>query len=342
MEEQYGIWKDYIKLNHLGNSSYGTVYKASSKKDHKIVAIKEYSKNQKQSIVVYQNELKYLDLLKSEYIINSINKMETEDNWYIIRDYYGGTLEDFVKMYPRGLPTKEIHKILSDLSNSFKLLNEKQLINKDIKPSNILLSFNGKNGYKAILSGIHLTKTLEEEDNFYLRGTRYICPPEGLKGEEMDMKYDVWSVGILIYFMVLRKYPFEGKRDMVILNQIEKGVNMDISDDADLNDLLKKTLQIDVSKRISWNDFFNHRFLKKEFNLKKKKKNIGINEMSEQISQLKRDYEETKRISQCVRDYGNIIKPHIDKQIDKDYQNYVSKKMREIYSKFDEILKNLN
>ena len=89
----------------------------------------------------------------------------------------------------------------------------------------------------------------------------------------MDMKYDVWSVGILIYFMILRKYPFEGKRDMVILNQIEKGVNMDISDDADLNDLLKKTLQIDVSKRISWNDFFNHPFLKKKFPEKKTKIN---------------------------------------------------------------------
>ena len=340
--EEHGIWREYIKLNLLGTSSYGTVYKARSKKDHKIVAIKEYSKFQKGSKEVYPNEMKYLDLLKSEYIIYYIHKTETEDNWYIIRDYYWGTLEEFTKMHPRGVPPKEIQKILLDLSNSFRLLNQKQLINKDIKPSNILLSFDGKNGYKAILSGIHLTQPLGEEDNSQPRGMRYICPPEGLKGEKMDMKYDVWSVGILIYFMVLRKYPFEGKRDMVILNQIEKGVNMDISDDADLNDLLKKTLQIDVSKRISWNDFFNHPFLKKEFNLKKKKKNIGINEMSEQISQLKRDYEETKRISQCVRDYGNIIKPHVDERIDKDYQNYVSKKMREIYSKFDEILKNLN
>ena len=55
MEENNPIWKEYIKLNMLGNSAYGTVYKAKSKKDNKIVAIKEYSKFQNNSYKVYLN-----------------------------------------------------------------------------------------------------------------------------------------------------------------------------------------------------------------------------------------------------------------------------------------------
>ena len=321
MEEEYGIWKDYIKLNLLGSSSYGTVYKARSKKDHKIVAIKEYSRPQKDSKLVYQKEMKYLDLLKSEYIINYIHKMEFEDNWYIIRDYYWGTLEEFTKMHPRGIPPKEIQKILLDLSNSFRLLNQKQLINKDIKPSNILLSFDGKNGYKAILSGIHLTQPLGGEDNSLPRGMRLICPPEGLKGDKMDMKFDVWTVGILIYYMIQRKYPFEGKRDMNILNQIEDGVNMDISEDTDLNDLLKKTLEKEVSQRISWNDFFNHSFLTKKFpetvNNSNSQKNIN------QLVECKQKLENSRRnLSQIMRQYSAIIF-NVDKKIAEEFDNNI-------------------
>ena len=217
MEVNHPVWKDYIKLNMVGSSAFGTVYKAKSKQDDKIVIVKEYSKILKDANEIYQNEINNLEILKSDNTINCIKNCQTDENYYIIRDYYWGTLEEFVKVHPKGVPPKEIQKILLDLSNAFKKLNEKQYIHRDIKPSNILLSLNVKNGYKAILSGIHLAKSSSEEDISSLRGMRYICPPEGLKGEIINMKYDLWSVGILIYFMIKGKYPFDGKRDIVVL-----------------------------------------------------------------------------------------------------------------------------
>ena len=323
MEEQYGIWKDYIKLNLLGTSSYATVYKAKSKKDNKIVAIKEYSKFQKNSYKVYLNEIKNMNLLKSPNIINYIDKCETEDNWYIIRNYYCMTLEEFTKIHPKGIPPKQIQKILKDLSNAFKIFNQKEFIHKDIKPSNILLTLNGENGYKAILSGMHLACHYNEEDIYSIRGMRYICPPEGLKGESLNMKYDLWSVGILIYFMIMRKYPFEGKRDIVVLNQIEKGVNLNISDDTDLNDLLKETLQKDVNQRISWKKFFNHPFLKKEFSEK-----TTINELK-----LTKD-EKDKLLSYFEKSKMNLL------NIVNDYSSIIFKCEKDIANIFDKNIKN--
>ena len=322
MEEQYGIWKDYIKLNLLGTSSYATVYKAKSKKDNKIVAIKEYSKFQKDSYKVYLNEIKNMNLLKSPNIINYIDKCETEDNWYIIRNYYCMTLEEFTKIHPKGIPPKQIQKILKDLSNAFKIFNQKEFIHKDIKPSNILLTLNGENGYKAILSGMHLACPYEE-DICSLRGMRNICPPEGLKGESLNMKYDLWSVGILIYFMIMRKYPFNGKRDMYILNQIEKGVNLNISDDTDLNDLLKETLQKDDNQRISWKEFFNHPFLKKEFSEK-----TTINELK-----LTKD-EKDKLLSYFEKSKMNLL------NIVNDYSSIIFKCEKDIANIFDKNIKN--
>ena len=137
---------------------------------------------------------------------------------------------------------------------------------------------------------------------------RYICPPEGLKGEDNNMKYDLWSVGVLIYYMIKGKYPFEGRRDAVVINQIESGINLKISDDADLNDLLEKTLEKDVNKRISWEDFFKHPFLTKEFPGKKKKtiekKKIN-NEQKEKIEKIKNNFKQVKGITQAIRDYGS-------------------------------------
>ncbi len=346
MEVNHPVWKDYIKLNMVGNSAFGAVYKAKSKQDDKIVAVKEYSKFQKDGNEIHENEIANLEILKSNYTINCIKNCQSDENYYIIRDYYWGTLEEFVKVHPKGVPPKEIQKILLDLSNAFKKLNEKQYIHRDIKPSNILLSLNVKNGYKAILSGIYLAKKFTQVDYYSLRGMRYITPPEAIRGDTFNMKYDLWSVGILIYFMIKGKYPFDGKRDIVILPQIEKGVNLDISDDKDLNDLLKKTLVEDVSQRISWDSFFQHPFLKKQFPEKKKEKKEknGKNKYKQKIEEIRKDYNEFRNINQSIRDYGNMMLNFGDKDMDKDFRENCFKKLMNIYKIFDQIfgLKSLN
>jgi serine/threonine protein kinase len=87
------------------------------------------------------------------------------------------------------------------------------------------------------------------------------------------MKYDIWSVGVLIYFMIKGKYPFEGRRDLIVLNAIENGIDLKkLSGDNDLDELIQKCLEVDVFKRISWEDFFKDKFLTKEFPKKEKKK----------------------------------------------------------------------
>ena len=270
MEANNPVWQKYTKLNMLGTSQFGTAFKARTK-NGQIVTVKEYSKYQKDANEVHQNETANIKLFKSDYTINCIEEFQTDEYFYIVRNYYWVTLEEFTKVHPKGIPPKEIQKVLLDLSNVFKLLNQKKYIHKDINPSNILLSLDGKNGYKAILSGINLAIKASDKALSSLRGMRYICPPEGLKGEDNNMKYDLWSVGVLIYYMIKGKYPFEGRRDAVVINQIESGINLKISDDAELNDLLEKTLEKDVNKRISWEDFFKHPFLTKEFPGKKKK-----------------------------------------------------------------------
>ena len=341
MEVNHPVWKDYIKLNLLGSSAFGTVYKAKSKQNDKIVIVKEYSKFQKDINEVYQNEIKNLETLKSDNTINYIKNCETDENYYIIRDYYWGTLEEFVKVHPKGVPPKEIQKILLDLSNAFKKLNEKQYIHREIQPSNILLSLNVKNGYKAILSGIHLAKKFTQVDYYSLRGMRYITPPEAIRGDTFNMKYDLWSVGILIYFMIKGKYPFDGKRDIVVLNQIQNGVKLDISDDIDLNDLLKKTLVENVDQRISWDSFFQHPFLKKQFpgNNNNSENNCEILDLKIKWKNFTNDFNTKKKeILNDLLQYKRIIDNLNMDDIYNEYNENIFKILRDIIKYYDEII----
>ena len=319
MELSESIWKEYTKLNFLGYSENSKAYKAKSKKGNKTVVIKEYSKRQKNSEALYYNEIKYMKELESENTIKCIKNEETKDYYYIIREFHYGTLDEFIKIHPNGLSIKEIQKILLDLSIPFKLLNKKNLIHKDIKPSNILFSYDEKNNAKSILSGVYLTQKLGEKNDIEIKPLKYICPPEILKGKEYDMKSDIWSLGILIYFLIKGNYPFNEKRDMVILREIDKGIDLNISKDNDLNDLLKNTLEKDVEKRFSWNEFFNHQFLKKKF--------IDKNVIFTEILKIKKEINNVKKKSiLTIRDYGILISTYgNDKILGKIYEDLLNK-----------------
>ena len=333
METIEPIWNEYTKLNYLGGSENGKAYKAKSKETNKIVVIKEYSKYQKNSILLYKNEIKYMEELKSENTIKYIKTEETKDYFYIIREFYYATLEEFTKIHSNGVSIKEIQKILLDLSIPFKLLNKKKLIHRDIKPSNILFTYDEKKNIKVILSGIYLIQKLgDNNNNINVKPFKFICPPEILMGKDFDMKSDIWSVGILIYFLIKGNYPFNEKRDMVILREIDKGIDLNISKDNDLNDLLKNTLEKDVEKRFSWNEFFNHQFLKKKI--------IDKNVIFKEILKIKKEINNVKKKSiLTIRDYGILISTYgNDKILGKIYEDNISKPIKQAYMDLVQIL----
>ena len=88
--------------------------------------------------------------------------------------------------------------------------------------------------------------------------------PEILKGENYNFKSDIWSLGIIIYFMLNKEYPYNGKNEMLLFNDINSGKKLKLSNDDKLNDLIIKMLKINYNERISWDEYFNHPFLIKK------------------------------------------------------------------------------
>ena len=139
---------------------------------------------------------------------------------------------------------------------------ENKIIHGDIKPSNILLSFNKNNVNKVCfkISDFGLSKLYKENIiSKSIKGTSQFISPECLKGEKINDKSDIWSLGILIYYLLFQNYPYNGT-EYQIIKQIESNKQLNIINDKLLDDLLKKMLNPNVNKRINWEDYFNHPF----------------------------------------------------------------------------------
>ena len=106
-----------------------------------------------------------------------------------------------------------------------------------------------------------------------IAGTINYLSPELLKGQ-MIKELDEWACGVLMYYLLSGKFPFDGKTEDEIFNNIEtQKLNLDIPElkniSVDCKDLITKLLERDVTKRLSANKALEHNFFKTGIKMKK-------------------------------------------------------------------------
>ena len=125
---------------------------------------------------------------------------------------------------------------------------------------------NDKTNYIIKLCDYGVSKKLEMTKGLLSRivGTMNFMAPEILfKNDKFDLKCDLWSLGIIIYYLYFGVNPF-GEYEIAYYHNIknEGQEDFDFSNNKDFDDLIRKLLIKDPEKRISWEDYFNHPFLK--------------------------------------------------------------------------------
>ena len=161
------------------------------------------------------------------------------------------------------LPIDEIKEILIQLNDILRDMNEKQLIYKSLKLSNILISLDKINKISIKLNTV-------KDSKIFLT-----IAPEIIVSKEDLSKSALWSIGIIIYYLCFKEYPYnekdgKGEKDEKdLLNNINSGKTLEKLENLDnqeLKDLIKKLLIINIKERISWNDYFNHSFFQYQDN----------------------------------------------------------------------------
>ena len=253
------IWNKYIKKGNIGSGLFSKVYKAINMSKGNYVAIKEIDKSKYNELTNSNFDINKIIKINSENSILIYETIDTDDYFYIISELCLCNLEEFLKIRKHPLTIKEIKEILNQLNNIFKIMDEQKIIHNHLKPSNILLFMDNLNKIKFKLSdfgSVNDSINLNNNDIFLLTS------PEVLNEEQITSKSNLWSLGIIIYYMLFKEYPFNAKSQIGIYKQIKSENKLKKINDKVLNDLVKKMLIINENDRISWNDYFNHPFFK--------------------------------------------------------------------------------
>jgi calcium-dependent protein kinase len=95
------------------------------------------------------------------------------------------------------------------------------ICHRDLKPENILLDSKNDNQIKVIDFGTS-QKFEKGKKMTQTYGTAYYIAPEVLN-QEYDEKCDIWSIGVILYILLIGKPPFDGDRDEDIIRAVKKG-----------------------------------------------------------------------------------------------------------------------
>ncbi|DAZ92402.1 TPA: hypothetical protein N0F65_003785 [Lagenidium giganteum] len=261
------IWLDIEVLRTIGKGTHGTVVLARRKLDGAVVAVKRVRLSQ-----VSENGRKQADneviLLKSLYHVNIVrfyDHFTVDDELNIVMEYSdGGNLRQLVKMRSREkmgpFPEAVIMCWFAQLVLAVAYIHGKNVLHRDLKAQNVFLT--RKNVVK--LGDFGISKALAGDDTANTAcGTPESMSPEICRGEPYGKKSDIWSLGCILYEMIMLRRPFEASTLPEIFGKICKGDYPPIlpTFSRELRLLVQLMLQQDASKRPSIEDICRFPFV---------------------------------------------------------------------------------
>src|SRR5208283_3688905 len=162
---------------------------------------------------------------KNDHIVQVHDHFKEGSYYYIVEEYVDGISLDALIRRERYLSNDAAMLILYEVCKALKYAHDKQVIHRDIKPGNILLSRQGE--VKLVDFGI--ATSLEDTDDGLTRdgmvlGTPSYIPPEQIDdAKNVDRRADIYSLGVVLYEMLTGRTPFPGSFTAETIHLIHKG-----------------------------------------------------------------------------------------------------------------------
>lgn len=216
---------NYKILEMIGKGGMATVYRALQESLDRTVALKELDLSQSQSIPAaaerFRLEAKAAASLEHTCIINIYDFWEQDDKAYIAMELIDGIeLKDGLERVESLHPVLALH-IGRDVGEALQYAHGKGMVHRDVKPANIMLTALG-NVKLADFGIVSVTGSAELTMADQILGTPAYMSPEQIKGDELTLQTDIFSLGIVMYEMVAGKRPFAGTNPVALIQSIVK------------------------------------------------------------------------------------------------------------------------
>ncbi len=213
----------YNILEKLGEGGMGVVYKAEDLVLHRLVALKFPSDPFVSDEGVRKrllNEARMAASLLHQNVTVVHGVGEHEGRPYIVMEFVDGlTLRHSIQK-DGPLPFKQFISVAIQLCEGLAAVHEKRMIHRDIKTENILLT--NTNRVKIADCGLaaRFINTEGLADGLGLAGTAAYMSPEQVRGEQLDQRSDIFSVGVVLYEMLTGRLPFEAQQPSALMYMI--------------------------------------------------------------------------------------------------------------------------
>ncbi len=206
----------YEIIDKVGFGGMADVYNAKDLRLNRNVAIKvlklEYS-NDAKFVSKFRVEAQSVAGLSHPNIVNVYDVGEDDTLYYIVMELVEGiTLKKFIEKKGR-LEINEAIGIGIQIAQGIEEAHKNNIIHRDIKPQNIIISKEGK--VKVTDFGIAKAATSNTITSNAMGSVHYISP-EQARGGYSDEKSDIYSLGVTLYEMLLGKVPFEGDSTVTV------------------------------------------------------------------------------------------------------------------------------
>ncbi|XP_019091136.1 PREDICTED: serine/threonine-protein kinase ATG1t-like [Camelina sativa] len=158
--------------------------------------------------------------------------------------------------------------LLYDEGAGLEIIHDNHIIHRDLKPENILLVGSGD---ELVLKIADFSLSRKLVPGKYLEtvcGSPFYMAPEVLQFQSYNEKADMWSVGAILFELLHGYPPFRGTNNVQVLRNIKSSTSLPFSrrilqqSHPDCIDVCSRLLSVNPVTRLSFNDFYKHKFLR--------------------------------------------------------------------------------
>lgn len=213
----------YKREKPIGKGHFSSVYLATDRATGDKFAVKVIKRDKndlERSKKFIRREVKVLSITEHANVIKAVDFFSSSGKPHIVLEYIpGGSLRDLIRKHKQ-LSEAHARPVMRGILQGVAYLHACNIVHRDLKPENILM----KNPYVSKITDFGLATFRNEDKHIHsVVGTPSYVAPEVIRNVPYGPPADVWSCGVMLYFMLSGERPFNGDNREEIKRAVLQG-----------------------------------------------------------------------------------------------------------------------